>query len=403
MWKKYLKGSYEISRFYVDEIKMIMTDAGVVLFFIIAVFAYPLLYALAYEKETVRDLPVAIVDLDHTVTSRQFCRTTDATEQLRVASYPASLREAQQQFYDGNIRGVILIPKNFERNILNGIQTNVTAYCDASYFMLYKQVYSGTVYSTGIFGAQIEIKRLLYQGNSMIKAKDMQAPIQAEVFNLYNPSGGYGSFIMPGMVMIIMQQLLLVGIGMLGGTIRERKNFLTMNKSVIRNWGSFKIVFAKSSAYVSIFLLTSLFPLCILHHWYAFPDNGHFIPILFFLIIYFYSVSFLGLSISMMFHKRVQSILFIVFLSPMIAFLSGISWPVSAIPPFLHFVSQIFPCIFMVPAYIKLRIYGGGFESVHFEGLMLIIQMVVYFLTACLAYKLTVRKFVTDLNSLKQA
>jgi ABC-2 type transport system permease protein len=394
MWRNISKIAKEFSGLYIREVKMVISDSGTLLFFVIAVFAYPLLYALAYEKETVKDLPIAVVDLDHTAASRQFGRMADATEQLKVAYKPGSLMEAQQLFFDTKIRGIILIPENFEKDILNGIQTNVTVYCDASYFMLYKQVYSGAVYSTGTFGAKIELKRLLSQGKSFSQAVDIQEPVKTEIFNLYNPSGGYGSFIMPGMVIIIIQQLLLIGIGMLGGTIREKNIFPEMNNPVIRSRDSMYLVLAKATAYVSILLITSLFPLVIMHHWFNFPDNGHFVPIFLLFTIYLYSVSFLGLAISILFKKRVNSILFMVFISPLIAFLSGISWPVSSVPPVLHFFSQVFPCIFMVPAYIKLRIIGSGLNAVHFESIMLIIQMIVYFLTASLAYKFAVIKFI---------
>lgn len=393
MWNRILNGTKEVGIFYWEEIKLAVTDAGTVLFFLIAMFIYSLLYALGYEKETVRDLPVAVVDLDHSSTSRQFSRMADATEQFRVSCKPGSLKEAESLFFDGQVYGVLLIPENFEKDIFNGQRTSITAYCDASYFMLYKQVYAGAVYSTGTFGAGVEIKRLMAEGKSLAQAMDMQEPVKTNVYNLYNPSGGYGSFVMPGMIMIIMQQLLLVGIGMLGGTIREKKKFLQMNSSVIQRHGSTRLVFAKASAYVTMFLFTSLFSLGILHRWFKFPDNGSFWPILSMLIPYLYAVSFLGLTISMLFKERVQSIMFMVFISPIVVFLSGISWPISSLPPVLHYVSHIFPCVYMIPAYIRLRVCGAGLESVHFEWGMLLIQMFIYYILACYSYRLAIRRF----------
>jgi ABC-2 type transport system permease protein len=399
MWDRIINGTKEVGSFFIDELKLIVTDAGTILFFVIAMFIYSLLYALGYEKETVRELPVAVVDMDHSATSRQFSRMADATEQLHVTCKPGSLKEAEDMFYDGKIYGVLLIPENFEKDIFNARRTSVTAYCDASYFMLYKQVYAGAVYSSGTFGAGVEIKRFAAEGKSMAQSMDLQDPVKVNVYNLYNPSGGYGSFVMPGMIILIMQQLLLVGIGMLGGTIREKKKFLQMNSSVIRRHGSTRLVFAKASAYVVMFLLTSLFSLGILHRWFSFPDKGSFWPLIALLVPYLYAVSFLGLSISMLFKERVQSILFMVFISPLIVFMSGLSWPVSSLPPALHFISHIFPCIYMIPAYIRLRVCGAGLESVHFEWGMILLQMVVYYLLACYSYRLAIRRFGKKIGS----
>jgi ABC-type multidrug transport system, permease component len=393
MWKRIIDGFNEVFSFFIDEVKLVVTDAGTVLFFMLAMFIYALLYTMGYEKETVKDLPVAVVDLDHSSLSRQFSRMADATEQLQVTCKPGSLKEAEQLFYDGLVNGVILIPEDFEKDVLGGRRTSATVYCDVSYFMLYKQVYAGAVYATGTFGAGVEIKRLLAEGKSMAQAMDMQDPLKVNVYNLYNSSGGYASFIMPGMIVIIMQQLLLIGIGMLGGTIREKKIFLKMNSSVIRRMGSIRLVFAKASAYVLFFLFTSLFSMFILHRWFVFPDNGKFFPIMALMIPYLYSVSFLGLGISMLFKERVQSIMFMVFISPVVVFLSGVSWPAAAIPPVLYTVAHIFPSTFMVPAYLKLRMYGGGFEAIHAEWAAILIQMVVYFIFACYSYKLSIKRF----------
>ena len=164
------------SRVFLDELKLLFTDAGAVLFFVAAIFVYSFLYTLGYEKETVRDIPIAVVDLDHTSASRQYNRMIDATEQLQVTYHPGSLEEARLLFFDDRIKGVILIPEDFEKNILLGIQTNVIVYCDASYFMLYKQIYAGAVYATGTFGAGIEIKRMMAEGKSYQQAIDLRNP-----------------------------------------------------------------------------------------------------------------------------------------------------------------------------------------------------------------------------------
>lgn len=393
MWQKFNKAIFEFTQFFTTEIKLIFSDAGALLFFVVAMFVYSYLYTLAYERETVKDISVAVVDMDHSMTSRQYTRMVDATEQIQVTCKPNSLKEAENLFYDGSIHGVILIPKDFEMNIIKGLKTNVTVYCDASYFLLYKQVFGGATYTNGTFNAGIEIKKMLAEGKPIEQAYIMQEPIKTIVYNLYNPSGGYGSFVIPGIIIVVMQQLLLLGIGMLGGTIREKRIFLKMNSSVTRQWGSIRLVFAKASAYVLIFLATSLFSMGILYKWFLFPDNGHFLFILFLLVPYLYGVSFMGLAISMLFKERIQSILFLVFVSPIIVFLSCISWPAISIPKELYFIAHIFPSVYMVPGYLKIREYGANMASVKYEWIALWVQSLIYFGLACFAYKMSMRRF----------
>lgn len=393
MWKKIIEGAKESAGYFVDELKLIFTDAGAILLFVIAMFIYPLLYAIGYEKEVLKEIPVALVDLDHSVTSRQFSRMADATEQLQVAYKPGSLKEAEQLFYEGKVKGVVLIPDNFEKDILSARQTNIAAYCDASYFLLYKQVFTGVSYTNGTFNAGVEVKRMMAEGKSMTQALDLQEPIKVVSYNLYNPAGGYGSFVMPGMILIIMQQTLLIGIGMLGGTIREKKIFLKLTRGAKHRLGSARLVFGKASAYTIVYFFNALVALVVLHKWFHYPDNGSFLAVLSLFIPYILAVSFLGLAVSMLFKERVHSMLFMVFLSPMVVFLSGISWPTSALPPVLYGIAHIFPSTTMIPAYLRLRVAGVDLESAHAEWIFLIVQAIIYFIIACWSYRYSIRRY----------
>jgi ABC-2 type transport system permease protein len=336
--------------------------------------------------------------MDHSQSSRQYSRMADATEQIQVISKPGSLKEAEGLFYNNEINGIILIPSNFEKNLLNGKQTNITVYCDASYFMLYKQLYSSSAYTVGTFNAGVEIKRLLSENKSLEQAKDLQEPLKVSTYNLYNAAGGYGSFVMPGIILIIIQQTLLVGIGMIGGTTREKKKSLKHTHLVLQKWGNAKLITGKSLAYTSIYLVTSIFAIGLLPKWFSFPYNFNFTSLLL-LTTFLLSTSFLGLTISLLFKQRVHSMLFMVFLSPLAVFLSGISWPVEAIPKVLYWIGYIFPSTIIVPAWLRLQICDVGFASIASEYIFAFIQMIAYFILACLSYRYALKRFGTKIGS----
>jgi ABC-2 type transport system permease protein len=392
MLKKLIEEIRRTADYTINELKIILHDPGALLIFAIAMVIYPVLYSLGYCKETIREVPVALVDLDHSQLSRQYGRMADATEQLLVAYKPGSLKEAEQLFFDGKIKGVLLIPANFERSILRNEQTNITVYCDASYFLLYKQVYAGAAFSSGTLGGGVEIKRMLMEGRTMAQAKELQDPLKTDVYNLYNPSGGYGTFVVPGIMLIIMQQTLLIGIALLGGTIRKKDRYRHLSEQVAQKWGTIPVIFGKSTAYVLIYIFNAFFSMVLLHRWLAFPDKSSFLPTLFLLIPYFYAISFLGLSISVFFRDRAHSLMFLVFLSPVVLFLSGISWPASAIPKILYGIAHVFPSTIMVPAYIRMRICGAPLIALKSEGIFLMAQLVVYFVLACIVYKLKIKR-----------
>ena len=375
---------------FVDELKTIFKDNGAMLIFFLAVFAYPLIYSIAYQNNVVRDIPVTVVDLDNSASSRQMIRMLGATKEVSVTKEVGSLHEARQIFWDGNSKGIVLIPEGFEKELLRGYQTSVSVYCDASYFLIYKETLSATIQATGTLSAGVEIKRLMASGIGEEQAMQQRDPMPARFYNLYNPAGSYGSYVMPGIILIILQQTLLIGIGMIGGAGKERRNNQVVKPGIRVKQGMFSVVFGKGLAYFTIYLANIAFTLIYLSKWFGFPDKGSFTDVCILLVPYLFSVIFLGLMISMLFRRREHSIMTLVFVSPIVLFVSGLSWPESSIPRLLYQFSHIFPSTSMIPAFMRIRTMGVSISDVRPELFFLLAQMIVYFILASVAYKISV-------------
>ena len=389
--RKMMNGVQNVYGIFRAEIRESFNDAGTVLIFLVAAILYPMLYSMGYVNETIREIPVAVVDLDHTSMSRQYSRMLDATEQVAVSCRPSTMQEAEQLFYQGKIHGVVLIPRSFEKNIFRGEQANVTVYCDAGRFFVYKQVYTAATFVTATMNAGVEVKGMLARGKMYDEAINRYEAISPQMFDLYNPSSGYATFIVPGILMIIIQQTLLVGIGLLFGKHYERKKLLATG-SVKGRVQSIQVILGKSSVYVALYLVTTLVTLVLFYHWLSFPDKTSFFKIYPLLLVYLFTVSFMGIAISVWFRKRVHALMFIVFISPIVFFLCGVAWPMESLPGFIKILGYLFPTTPMLPAFLKLRIMGGGVASVKHETTVLLLQMVGYFIVALISNKIAMQK-----------
>jgi len=274
--------------------------------------------------------------------------------------------------------------------LLKGFQTSVSVYCDASYFLIYKETLSGTIQSAGTLSAGVEIKRLMATGSSEEQALEQRDPMPSKFYNLYNPSGSYGSYVMPGMILIILQQTLLIGIGMIGGAGKEKRNNQEVVPGVKVKQGMFSVVLGKGLAYFMIYIPNIAFTQVYLAEWFGFPDKGSLIDVCILLIPYLFSVIFLGLTISMLFRRREHSIMTLVFISPIVLFVSGLSWPESSMPSLLYKVSHVLPSTSMIPAFLRIRSMGVSISEVRPELLFMLALMVVYFLLAAFTYKITI-------------
>lgn len=385
------KGLEMTARFYHDEIRAIRKDSGAILIMFGALMIYPLVYSIAYKNEVVRELKTTVVDLDRTSTSRQLIKMLEGAEQIDICNEANSLDEARKDFYDGNSCGIIVISANFEKDILNGRQTNVSVFADGSYFLIYRQIISGSVKAVGTFSAGVEIKKLMLEGKTFDQAAQLRDPLSADIHFWFNTSSGYGSFVMPGMIIVILQQTLLIGIGMVGGTGKEKNRDSFMVPVALKKGGVLPLLFGKTLTYLTVYAVNSIITMVWLHSWFDYPSRGAYLSILMLTLPFLLSVIFMGITISVLFKRRESSIIFMVFLSPIVVFLSGISWPASSIPPVIYHLAQLFPSTIMIPAYLRIRNMGVGMQDISHEYLLMLVQMCFYFCTAALALYFSAR------------
>ena len=226
----------------------------------------------------------------------------------------------------------------------------------------------------------------MMEGKTYNQAAQLRDPLVADIHYWFNPSSGYGSSMMPGIIIIILQQTLLIGIGMIGGTSKEKKQDSFLVPVALKKGGVLAMLFGKS--------------LCLLYHLRGklhiyqcsgftrgliIPTWAVYFTVLMLTIPFILAVIFMGITCSVLFKRRESSIMFMVFLSPIVIFLSGISWPSQSIPPFLYSLAHLFPSTIVMPAYLRVRSMGVGLYEIRHEYFQLLIQMGAYFCTAAIA------------------
>lgn len=382
----------KIFRIWGREYRNILLDSGVMLIFFGAILVYPIIYPIPYSSEVLKDIPVGVVDLDHSQLSRKLMRMLEAHEFLHITSRPTSLTEARDQFYRGVINGVVVIPEDFTRNIFRGKQATVSAYCDASYFLLYRQILTGVIYSTSTLSAGVEIKRMMAKGFTRGQAMAARDPLPLISFPLFNPAGGYASYVVPPVMLLILQQTLLIGIGMLGGTAREQKgrHFLVSDD---KPDGAMSYVLGKGAAYLSLYIVHAIYFFVVLFRFYRFPQRGEPLELLLFMLPFLISVILLGMTLSTLFRNREISMVALLFTSIPTLFLAGFSWPVESIPQWLRMLSFLIPSTVGIDGFLKLNIMGATLREVGPQWMILWGLSIFYFVLACLSMKIILSKF----------
>ena len=342
MFKRIKEGIYDTCYIWTKEMRSVISDEGVLIFFILVPLIYPLLYSWAYNNEVVRDVPVAVVDFSNSQTSRQFIRQCDASPDVRVAYRCASLDEARQLVGHQVVRGILYFPADFEEKLGRMQQSKVSVYCDMSMMLAYKAIYA----------------------TSMAVSQDMNAGIQVKL------SGNYTD----------REDAILT-------KPRENNRYKDL-VPVSRHYnGIFRIVFGKSLCYFLIYAVMAAYITLIVPRIFSFTSIPQASDLFALMLPYLLSCIFFGMFLSCVVRYRENVILLVVFTSLPFLFLAGISWPESSLPPVWRSLAYLLPSTFGVRGFVRISSMGATLDDVTHEYMCLWIQALVYFFATCAVYK----------------
>ena len=194
---------------------------------------------------------------------------------------------------------------------------------------------------------------------------------------LYNYTEGYGSYLIPAVMMIIIFQTLLMVIGMVTGEEYSSKGIRAYTPFGY-GWGvAVRIVAGKKSVYCALYAIFAFFLLGLLPHFFSIPNIGNGLYIVLLLIPYLMATSFLGLAASRYFTDSEAPLLMIAFFSVGLIFLSGVSYPMELMPWYWKVAHYIFPAAPGTLAFVKLNSMGASMADIRPEYITLWIQALI--------------------------
>lgn len=377
-----------VDLFYIarDEFRHTRQDVGMIIFFLLVPLLYPLLYSYIYSGEVVREVPAVVVDEAYTAESRDFVRRMDASPDVQIIGYATNLAEAQQAIKERKAYGVVVIPKAFSERLVRGEQSSINLYCDMSGMLYYKALMLTATEVSLQVNREIKIARF---GLSSMREEEVATyPIEYEEIGLFNPQTGFASFLIPAVLILILQQTLLLGISLSIGTYREHSHGRSLvPEGDVHYGGLLRIILGRGLCYVLIYIVVACYTLVVVPALFNFVRLGDFVDLALFVIPYLFASVFFSMAMSVIVRTRESGMLLFVFTSVPLLFLSGISWPASAMPDFWFYLSKIFPSTLGINGYVKINSMGATLADTTPEYIGLWIQTCVYFVLACWGYR----------------
>ena len=351
-----------------SEWRSVWHDEGVALIMIFALFIYGIAYSLGYGGEVLTEVPIAVIGGEQGAESRALVRAIDASPKVRVAHEVADMAEAEQLLAERKVWGVVALSPNLEEDILAGRQGRVAILGDASYFLAYREVVEGAVAAI-----QQQNEEIIAQRNGAFSP-----PVIYEQHNLFNSSLGYGIFVMPAIILLIVQQTALIGVGMVSATRRERGERYPSRSPIA-------ITIGRTITYLAIYALTLGFMLTVHYSLFDYPMRAPWWRCVAVVAPYLLAVIFLAQTLGALFRRRESSIVWLLWLSIPFLLVSGVSLPPQAFPEWLYIIGKAVPSSSAVEAWIAVQSRGASLADIASELTTLWVLVAIYGVAAVVA------------------
>lgn len=337
-----------------DTLLAVGRDTGVLLLLVAAPVLYAFFYPWPYATQAVTRVPVAVVDQDHTSLSRQIIRFASANPRIDVRWVTGDVRQAQEAVWRGEIEGFVILPADLKRNAVRGTSAVVSVEGNGSYALLNKAVLYGFAEAVGTVSAGIEIKRLRASGQSQSQAMAARNPVAALLVPMFNPTEGYGSYVVPAVALLIVQQTLLMGVALLVGTWVEQGTA----RAPAAQW------LGRLAAFATLGLASGLFYTGWVFFWQDYPRGANPGASVLLLVLYACAVAPLGALLGLWFKDRERALQVLLLTALPMAFLSGFSWPVEAMDAPLQALRWCIPSTAAIQASLRLNEMGAPWQAV---------------------------------------
>lgn len=382
-----------MARVFARQFRLIFKDEGVLIFFVVLPLMYPLVYTLIYNKEIVRELPVAVVDNCRSAESRELVRTISASPTITIYDYVDDLYGARRLMAERKVFGVLEIPSGYGSDVVNGTGAHVTFYSDMSLLIRFRSFMSAFADIQIKLASDISSTRINDLGAGSYLTGESALPIASESNFLGDVEQGFASFIIPGIVILILQQSMLLGIGMLDGTARERRR---------RNHGRDPLgyddvcasatVWGRALCFFVLYVALTIYDLRIVPIMFRLPAFGDPSQYLALMVPFLLAAAFLGQTLAPLMRERESPFVVIVASSAVFLFLSGLPWPRFAMSTFWQTIGNLIPSTWGVDGFVRINSNCASLAQSGTEFLWLWALTALYMVTAIMATRYVRRR-----------
>ena len=315
-----------------------------------------------FSDGVVRDLPVAVVDMDQTAFSSKVMRMVDAAPVCHVKYRLHTLDEGRELMNKGNIEAIVVLPADLERKVLNNTSPSVAIYINNTNVVKGGALKSGLYTTISTISAGIKVQVAMKKGEPLEQAIEKARPVKVNSHLLFNPYGNYSYFLVLGLlpllavVFIFLGSVYALGMEFKEGTAGE---FISLSNNRIG-----VAMVGKMLPYTILFFLDMMIMNIFLIRFLGTPVNGNLFTILLSEILLIISYQLLAvLFLKLTANLRLSLSLGSAYTMMALTF-SGLTFPSMAMPALAKLFSLVFPYTFWLHIFMSQTLRGEPVSEV---------------------------------------
>ena len=366
---------------FAGEWRRVLGNRGAFMLLVAAPLVYGAYYPQPFLNQILRKIPIAVVDNDLSDLSRRIVQTLDASGTVQVVGRAETLAEARTALDRGEAFAVVGIPPETERDVLKGTTVHIPIYADATYLFIFRTMGSGIAVALNTLSSELAAGGARTDGSLVKAALAATSPADILLQPVFNPVGGYASYIVPAAFVLILQQMLLIGASM-----------LTVVALAQGLGGAFTSVLGRGVAHLTVFLPALALYFIVLPRFYGFSALGNPLQLFALASVFVLATSFMGQAVGSWFkHPETPTLIFLGTSLPQL-FLTGFSWPREAIPGPVWAAGTIFPSDLAIDGLVRIDQLGASLWEVARDWRGLLALAAVYFVLAVISAFLVKRR-----------
>lgn len=367
------------------EFKLFLTNRTLLSVFFLAPFIYALLIGSTYKEGKVTDIPVILVNYDKTPTSQQLVDMLEDNSSIKILNYEREPSNISDEVIRTEAAAVVVIPDRFEAMMLQQKYPEVNVYVNTANVLTANFATKALQVTLGTFSAGAEMKGLQKKGLSPAAAATKYEPFKANYVTLYNTTSNYLVFMWPGMMAVVLQQVILLAMAVSFAEEFKRDSF-------------FK-AYQNKKRYASLIMLIKCLPIWLFSlinvlMFYGFskvfmiPAPVDIVKFMLITFVFVLSCTLLGIVMSVLIPDALKATQILMVIASPAFIISGFTWPRYAMPPIIEAFTQIIPLTpYLEALKIMLVQKGSSYLALPFMY-HLLIQSAIFLVLGWIALKI---------------